>query len=79
MICCKSHLLVVFKGTLNMMMTTFNYKNMKHYDYRGLRLNKGWLYHRWYDLAGQHYRAGNATEFLICISNAARVYYTYLR
>jgi hypothetical protein len=46
---------------------------------RVLRLNKNWLYHRWYDLAGQHYRAGNATEFLICISNAARVYYTYLK
>ena len=46
---------------------------------RGIRLNKNWLYHRWHDLAGQHYRANNATEFIVCIRNAARVYNTYLK
>lgn len=46
---------------------------------RGLRLNKNWLYHRWHDLAGQHYMANNATEFIVCIKQAARVYNAYLK
>ena len=44
-----------------------------------MRLNKYWLYETWLDLAKQHFRAGNATMYVVCVINACRVYNTYLR
>ena len=41
-------------------------------------IDKKLLYQAWHDLACQHYRANNATMFLICLRNAARIKIMYL-
>ena len=44
-----------------------------------MKIDKRLLYDRWWDLAIQHYRAGNATMFSICLQNAGRVKDLYLK